>query len=120
MIQIRQNVFETNSSSVHTMTITDKDTYSKWLNNELLYINEDECWVVKKTKYENEDFITKEEAIDLYNNIKDDPYLPEFKDVFQTYYDFIDYHEDLYVYEENYTTKSGDEIVAFGVHGYCG
>ena len=35
MIQIRQNIFETNSSSVHTMTITDNDTYERWINGEI-------------------------------------------------------------------------------------
>ena len=36
-IQIRRNVFETNSSSVHSMTMCSDDEYKKWENGELLF-----------------------------------------------------------------------------------
>lgn len=36
-VQIRQGIFETNSSSVHSLTLTDECTYNKWKNGDLLY-----------------------------------------------------------------------------------
>lgn len=64
MKKIRQNVFETNSSSVHSLIICTDEEYEK-LNNNKLYINN------------FEEFITSEEykkiLIDFYledNNIK--------------------------------------------------
>ena len=37
MEQIRRNVFETNSSSTHSITICSKDEFQKWKNGELFY-----------------------------------------------------------------------------------
>jgi len=123
MIQIRQNIFETNSSSIHTMTITDNDTYERWINGELLYIDEDEYWCLGDTNFdsEKEDFVSKKRAVDLYEQIIKDEYCPDFEEIFKTYSQWLDYSfDELYSYEENYTTKSGEEIVIFGKHGYCG
>ena len=122
MIQIRQNIFETNSSSIHTMTITDNDTYEKWINGELLYIDEDEYWCLGNTDFnsEKEDFVSKERAVDLYEQIIKDEYRPDFKEIFKTYSQWFDSFDELYSYKTNYTTKSGEKIVVFGKHGYCG
>ena len=49
--QIRRGVFETNSSSVHSLTMCSSDEYEKWEIGELLY-------------WEDEDkFVSREEAI---------------------------------------------------------
>ena len=37
MKQIRANVFETNSSSSHSLVLCDKNTYQKFVNGELFY-----------------------------------------------------------------------------------
>lgn len=37
MIKIRRGTFETNSSSVHSLSITTVETYDKWINGEVLY-----------------------------------------------------------------------------------
>ena len=122
MIKIRQNVFETNSSSIHTMTITDNDTYEKWINKKLLYIDEDEYWCLKDTDFDSktENFVSAERAIDLYEQIIEDEYHPSFEEIFKTYSQWLYSSDELYNYEEDYTTKNGEEIVVFGKHGYCG
>lgn len=38
---IRHSIFETNSSSTHSLTMCMKDTYDKWVNGELFYFMED-------------------------------------------------------------------------------
>ena len=37
MIQIRYGVFETNSSSTHSMVVCSEEDYQKWVDGELLY-----------------------------------------------------------------------------------
>ena len=35
--QVRRNVFETNSSSVHTLVVCKESDYDRWKNGEVLY-----------------------------------------------------------------------------------
>ena len=44
-VQIRRNVFETNSSSVHSITMCSEDEYKKWRDGELLFSDWDEEFV---------------------------------------------------------------------------
>ena len=37
MKQIRKNVFETNSSSTHSLTMCSEEEYEKWQREELIY-----------------------------------------------------------------------------------
>lgn len=36
-VQIRRGVFETNSSSVHSVSVCSKTDYDRWINNEIKY-----------------------------------------------------------------------------------
>lgn len=45
MLKVRRGVFETNSSSTHTMTMCDDDTYTKWMNNEIYWDNDNDVLV---------------------------------------------------------------------------
>lgn len=122
MINIRNLVFETNSSSVHTMTITDEDTYNKWIKGELLYVDEEGgWWRLRNTSWdEKEEFVTKERAVDLYAEI-DENCRCDFFYIFKTYPQWYDYYNyELYTYKEYYKTKEGSNIVAFGAYGYNG
>jgi len=92
-IQIRQGVFETNSSSTHSMTICSKEDYEKLTNGEFLI---DWYGTLVSNTQEN---IENEEIKDL-NTYLEDEYLESFV--------------------TNYTTKSGDEIVIFGKYGRDG
>lgn len=116
MYTIRRGVFETNSSSVHSMCICTKDEYDKWMNGEL-YCNR---WY--------EEFKTKEEVEALYEEYKkghkDDSIQIDFNDwrFDYSYLTFEEYFDSEYLetFEENYTTPSGDEIICFGKYGYDG
>lgn len=92
--QIRRNVWETNSSSTHSITMCSKEEYEKWKKGELLL------------NYWRDDFVeaTEENKEDEDNKTYDE------------------YWEDEYLegYEDSYTTKSGEEIIAFGKYGYDG
>lgn len=128
MKQTRRNVFETNSSSTHSLTMCLKNDYNMWKAGEV-YLNENSGWS-SHSPYKEKQFITKEEAIDILTNNK---YPPEtdltkldnedLEDIFRneeiyTYENYWrDYLED---YSDTFTTPNGDTVVAFGQFGYDG
>jgi hypothetical protein len=94
MRQVRVGVFETNSSSTHSLTICSADEFEKWKKCELVF---DEY---------KEGFLTPEEADAKGDN-----------DELRTYSEFCD-NDELEYFDQSYTTKSGDKVVAFGLYGY--
>ena len=112
--QIRRGVFETNSSSVHSLTMCSSEEYEKWKNEEILY-----------DKYEHK-FGTREEMIEhlksksYYSNTDwsnedevNDAFADEEIQTFQKFFD-NEYYE---TFVEHYTTNNGEKIVAFGYYG---
>ena len=119
---IRNGVFESNSSSTHSLTMCMKSDYDKWCNGELV-LAEDAWWLSTEIK---EKFVTKEEAINLLQTCY--KYLPENMDwddeemvvevmrgagLIDSEYE----NEYLEGYYEEFTTPSGETIVAFGEYG---
>lgn len=93
---VRQGVFETNSSSVHSLTVCDKAEYDRWVAGEMLLdTNTDKLVDVK----------------DANSNKKYD------YETYEKYNERASNHEE---FEETHTTKSGDQIVIFGYSGYDG
>lgn len=88
--QIRQGVFETNSSSVHSLTMCSKEEYERWENGELLF----DRWGHK--------------FIDVNSHEVDEDCYTE-----KRYWDNTDYE----TFYEEYTTPSGETVVAFGYYG---
>ena len=94
MRQIRNSVFETNSSSTHSLTIVSEEDFEKWKKGELVFDS------------------YKDELIPIPENSDLEDEDSEFK-TFDQWDDF----EYLESYERHYTTKSGDKIVVFGQYG---
>ena len=119
--QIRRGVFETNSSSTHSLTMCSGEEYNKWERGEVLY------W------REKDKFGTKEEIIEELKTMKfhnGELYYPdvnwddedEVNDVFsdegiKSYDDFFDYNE-YETYVDSYVTPNGEKVIAFGYYGY--
>ena len=116
---IRKGVFETNSSSVHSLTMMMQDDYDKWTND--TYIN----------LYEPTKIYTKDELIN-YLKEEDEDIKKEsehwsncqWEDCFNSseFYNHEDYYDNL-DYEKFYntfTTPNGEKVVAFGYYGYDG
>lgn len=120
--QIRQGVFETNSSSVHSLTMCSGEEYKKWKNGKLLF------WE------EKDKFGTREDIIEEMKNMRyswngelrypdvnwDDE--DEVDDIFsdesiKTCKEFFD-NEYYETFKQCHITPNGDEIVAFGYYGY--
>lgn len=102
-INIRQGVFETNSSSMHSLCICSADDYDKWKNGELLYDLYNEALIEDSDEIQQERKECKEKG---------------YANGYMNYNEYSDYTSYLEVYEEFYKSKSGDDIVAFGYYGY--
>lgn len=87
--QIRYGVFETNSSSVHSLTIVSKEEFEKFKKGNLIFDRWNDA-LVEASENEDRDYET-------YDNLGGNEYE---------------------TFVQNYTTKNGDEIVAFGYYGH--
>ena len=54
-VSVRQGVFETNSSSVHTLTMCSDSEYNKWKNGELLYGKYSEVFITREEDEANQE-----------------------------------------------------------------
>lgn len=129
MIKIRYGVFETNSSSVHSLVMCSENEYNDFIHDKLLYNA-----LLHK-------FITKKEALDkLFDRLKDNfsfqyhfgklsrkdldnipldeiqDYLAEECNIFTSEYYFSELEFE--TFEEKYITNSGETIYAFGYYGH--
>lgn len=129
IFQIRPNVFETNSSSTHSLNICTKEEFENWKNDpDLCYIGEAWGYFTPKN-FEGRNFVTKEEVqnaadkTDEYKNVNmfDEPedYWSETPAEEENIYTYETWCENEYLtnYTEYFTTPSGDKMVAFGVYG---
>lgn len=127
MLQIRRNVFETNSSSTHSITMCSKDDYDRWARGEV-YLNEGWWSKDNESEYKNKKFVTRDEAIDIIRCSGGDiEYDNEYYESFDKYiaeeyeiYTSDEYFENEYLesFEDSYTTDSGETVIAFGLFGY--
>ena len=121
--QIRRGVFETNSSSTHSLTMMMKSDYKRW-EDENLYLFNGSGWSWDFNKPVTNTLYTREEAVEFVKNNRyydssyevDDEYLREM--------DFISFDDEgseyLEGFYEEFTTPSGETVVAFGEYGYDG
>lgn len=112
-IQVRQGLFETNSSSVHSITMCMENDYEKWKNGELIFSN-DAYKLVPLTNEEYREWKKGyDESIEKYGE-------------YDGYYEFLTYDQffndwEVQEYEtfiDNFKSASGDNVVAFGYYGH--
>ena len=125
MLQIRHGVFETNSSSTHSISICKKSEYDAWVKGEV-YLN-DGWWGRVENEDKNKKFLTKEEAMKLIadSGHYKDVYSLDEEELSEVFYDECIYDVESYdnmceyyeEYAEEYTTDSGETIIAFGYYG---
>lgn len=134
MLQVRRGVFETNSSSTHTLTIVPHDEFDAWTYGDVYY-NEysDDSWLVNS----NERWVTKDRAIvlalgskyppvnnddevytyDEMNNMSDE----QLDEILRQYglYSFKKYMttDGLEYYDQMFYLENGEQYVAFGLYG---
>lgn len=96
MKQIRSRVFETNSSSTHSITICTAEEFEKFSKGELLYDDWNEKLVPASGKEEYDGRLV---TLDKFGRSE---------------------WGCMETYMEPFTTPSGDKMVAFGIYGYDG
>ena len=118
-IAYRLGMFETNSSSTHSLIIGMEDDFKKWENGELLY-----------DRYNTQSFCTKKEAIDVlkemsyYKNIDFNTIDPEelqeiLEDEGFISWDWLDGDELEHDYNE-FVTPNGEKICMLCRYGWDG
>ena len=100
MIQIRQGVFETNSSSTHALAICTQEEWEKLQSGEYL-VNE---WDITE-------LISKDDP-----NAINDP--DDWDSRYSTYDELYDNSSSYEFFTRHFTTPSGDKMVAWGYYGY--
>lgn len=130
MVQMRCGVFETNSSSTHSISMCMKSDYDAWVRGEA-YFNNGGSWS-SYSIYKDKDFVTKEQVIDI---LTDNKYpLASIEDLNsfdnevleEIFYDHEIYTHDNYKndylewFKKEFTTPTGDVVIAFGQYGYEG
>lgn len=102
-IKIRRGVFETNSSSVHTLVMCTDDDYNKWKDGEILY----DTLKVK--------LVTLEDA----KKEEDNEDTEEFKSRFLDYKRFNSWQYMEYeTFEQTFKTPGNEIVHGFGYYGY--
>lgn len=120
--QIRQGVFETNSSSVHSLTMCSSEEYEKWKNGEVLYWKDRDKFGTKEDIIEELKTLryswSKELCYPDTNWENEDDVSDVFSDEgIGTCEEFFD-NEWFETFEQSYTTPNGEKIVAFGYYGH--
>lgn len=126
MIQIRHNVFETNSSSTHSITMCMKRDYDLWKKDFVWFIDSYDAkflpWkelieYIRKTHMVETDDI---EAIIKYH---DEDNIEEIEDILADY-DIFSYSSwmdkqkpELERFNSEFTTPDGNTVVSFGYYG---
>lgn len=135
--QVRRGVFETNSSSTHSLTMCSEEQFESWKNGEVLF---DEWGREKFVSASGLSDEIKREAASYYESHKDDfqkdwnelsetakqkhytKYAKEIGEIDSDAKSYDEYMHNNYLetFVDRYTSKSGDKIVAFGKYGYDG
>lgn len=135
MYSIRRNVFETNSSSTHSLIICSDKTYNDWKNEKIVYDRYDEEFVEAKQPTD----LDFHKAEVMYMEDKSD-YMKDWKDLtpemqlaylkenvmeendpyqYRTYEDYRDEMDSMEEsFERTWKTEHGDIVHVLGYMGY--
>lgn len=137
MKQMRQGVFETNSSSCHSITMCSEEEFNA-LQAGTLLIHE---WNDTLKSPDEIDVFSEEDIKEYYNKTKEmfwkdyellsdeerEEVRKRYEDkhsekrYYQTYDQYMNsYSDDYETFVDSYTTKNGEKIIAFGYYGYNG
>lgn len=114
--QIRRGVFETNSSSVHSLVMCSDDDYNKWKKGELLYSTWDASFYTLEEALKE---ALKEDGYENTENIDLNMLSEDFKHRFLDYerfnsWDYMNYE----TFDQTYTTPGGEIVHGFGYYGH--
>lgn len=134
--QIRRSVFETNSSSTHSLTMCTEKQFDDWKNGKLMYNRwkrefvepkilterdkkdaKEEYDYKKSVFWKDWDALTDDEKNEWYTKYAIDHNI---KDSYCETYDEWQNDYNLETFVNGYTTPGGEKVIAFGKYGYDG
>lgn len=134
--EIRRNVFETNSSSTHSLSICTEQEFEDWKAGKLLFDRWGERFILpyqlseeEKSKAAKEYTANKREYYKDWDELNDvqkekwySSYMKEHNLGDDDGVSYDDYFSNGYLetYTRHYVTPSGDKIICFGEYGYDG
>lgn len=124
MRTIRQNTFETNSSSTHSVAIVTEEEYENLINGKYYLrttydfdvINHQERNDIIYERMVQEDWEFPTGIYDLDDEIS--KFLEDYDERYDLPCNYEDYIDDSSVETCYYTTQSGDKIIAVSIYGY--
>lgn len=129
--QIRRGTFETNSSSVHSLTMCSQSDYDRWDRGDVILFTGSGWCYPENNKPKKNHFYTKEEVIAFEKSSKyapsedfdwnDDDAVMELlheNEWYDSDYYWNNYCEEYETFEDTMVTQSGEKIVAFGYYGH--
>ena len=119
MLKIRQGIFETNSSSVHSMIMVNDDEYGQLECGEY-YINQygdsGKGKIVYIDDIINEIRRTSDIDVDSMNEDELEDLIEEYG--YKSFDRFYENNDDYETFFETYTTKNGENVYAIGYYGH--
>lgn len=115
IIKTRRSVFETNSSSTHSVTVCEKSNWDKFVKGELVLWEEHLIPLTEAKRMwreYNETFSETNCEIRTFEEFCQSQYI-------KTYTEWLN-NSYLETYREEFTSPKGDEMVVFGEYGYDG
>ena len=108
-IQVRRNIFETNSSSVHSMTMCSDSDYEKWKSGEYVYsVDSSELIPITNENYQKWNQLSDDEKERRYCTYD-----------YLTYKQFFtDYCIEYETFSDSFNTNNGEIVHAFGYYGH--
>lgn len=134
---VRFGTFETNSSSTHSLTLSNAEDYQGWCDGNGTYLYNGSCWMTDhhypgNIKPQMGHYYTFDEVKEFLLNSKYPP-TSDFnwddeEEVDELFRDEDFFSSDAYdarceefaTFEETYVTPSGEKVIAFGYYGYNG
>ena len=117
-VQIRRGVFETNSSSVHSITMCKISDWNEWKQGNMMYCPEKEKLLpTSKAEEYNKEFLSRNNISTDRLSVYDIDYINDYKSFGDLYLTFNDYFE---IFAQKYSAfhKEFNDVVAFGYYGY--
>ena len=116
LMSIRRGVWETNSSSTHSITICSPEQWNDFQNGDLYLFDDEVLMTMEEIEQKYKEYM--EEHKDRKGLPKDIEQFKRWFDV-QTYDEWVD-EDYLESYDEEYITPKGEKIICFGKYGRDG
>lgn len=125
MLQVRSNIFETNSSSTHSMVLTTEEKMKKWEIGKLYYAGD--SWGLPEnvsSLIDNDGFIDSDVLYEgLKNEYNDEDSDQSFDEYVRGNYSIFTYDDWGYGFDtdtNSYTTLNGEKMATRCYYGYDG